>query len=90
MLFNRFLVLLIKLGSLNESWLIYKIVEPIILTGVVFLLLVSSVLRRATLYLGQATHRGQDDALTRFLATASLRDSSKIHSDLAIDPEFSW
>ena len=44
MLFNRFLVLLVHLGSLNEGCLIYKIVEPIIFTGVVFLALASSAL----------------------------------------------
>ena len=44
MLFSTFLVLLIHLGqsSLNEGWYIYKIVEPVILTGVVFPVLVSS------------------------------------------------
>ena len=42
---STFLVLLIRLApwSLNESWRhIYKIVEPDILTGVVFLVLASS------------------------------------------------
>ena len=41
MLCSIFLVLSIYLGpwSLNESWHIYKIVEPVILTGVVFLML---------------------------------------------------
>ena len=42
MLCSRFLVLLIHLASLNEAWHIYKIVEPVILTGVVFLVLASS------------------------------------------------
>ena len=44
MLYNTFLVLLIHLGpsSLNEGWHIYKIVEPVILTAVVFLALASS------------------------------------------------
>ena len=44
MLCSTFLVLLIHLGPwpLNEDWHIYKIVEPIILTGVVFLVLASS------------------------------------------------
>ena len=44
MLYSTFLVLLIHLGSwsLNEDWHIYKIVEPIILTGVVLLVLASS------------------------------------------------
>ena len=44
MLCSTFLVLLIHLGpwSLNEGWHIYKIVELIILTGVVFLVLTSS------------------------------------------------
>ena len=44
MLYNTFLVLLIHLGpsSLNEGWHIYKIVEPVILTAVVFLVLASS------------------------------------------------
>ena len=44
MLCNTFLVLLIHLGpsSLNEGWHIYKIVEPVILTAVVFLVLASS------------------------------------------------
>ena len=41
---STFLVLLIHLApwSLNESWHVYKIVEPDILTGVVFLVLASS------------------------------------------------
>ena len=67
MLCSMFLVLLIHLApwSLNEGWHIYKIVESIVLTDVVFLVLVSSVLRRATLYLGQLTHCGQDDAFSR-------------------------
>ena len=42
MLCSRFLVLLIHLGSLNEGWHIYKIVEPVILTAVVFLALAFS------------------------------------------------
>ena len=44
MLCGIFLVLLIHLGpwSLNEAQQIYKIVEPVILTDVVFLVLVSS------------------------------------------------
>ena len=44
MLYSTFLVLLIQLGpwSLNEDWHIYKIVEPVVLTGVVFLVLASS------------------------------------------------
>ena len=44
MLYNTFLVLLLHLGpsSLNEGWHIYKIVEPVILTAVVFLVLASS------------------------------------------------
>ena len=44
MLCSTFLVLLIHLGpwSLNENWHIYKIVEPVILSGVVFLALASS------------------------------------------------
>ena len=44
MLCSTLLVLLIHLGpwSLNESWHIYKIVEPGILTGVVFLVLASN------------------------------------------------
>ena len=42
MLCSAFLVLLIHLGSLNEGWHIYKIVEPVILTAVVFLVLASS------------------------------------------------
>ena len=44
MLCSTFLVLLIHLGpwSLNEGWHIYKIVEPVILTAVVFLVLTSS------------------------------------------------
>ena len=44
MLCSTFLVLLIRLGpsSLNEGWHIYKIVEPFILTAVVFLALASS------------------------------------------------
>ena len=39
MLCSTLLVLLIHLGpwSLNEGWYIYKIVEPIIFTGVVVL-----------------------------------------------------
>ena len=43
MLCSRFLVLLIHLGpwSLNESWHIYKIVEAVISTGVMFLVLAS-------------------------------------------------
>ena len=39
MLYSRLLVLLIHLGSLNEGWHIYKIVEPAILTAVVVLAL---------------------------------------------------
>ena len=41
---STFLVLLIHLGpwSLNEGWQIYKIVEPVIFTAVVFLALSSS------------------------------------------------
>ena len=44
MLCSTFLVLLIHLGPwfLNEDWHIYKIVESIILAGVVFLVLASS------------------------------------------------
>ena len=44
MLCSTFLVLLIHLGpwSLNEDWHIYKIVEPVVLTGVVFPVLASS------------------------------------------------
>ena len=44
MLCNTFLVLLIQLvpWSLNEGWHIYKIVEPVIFTGVVFLVLASN------------------------------------------------
>ena len=44
MLCSTILVLLIHLGlwSLNEDWHIYKIVEPVILTAVVFLVLASS------------------------------------------------
>ena len=44
MLCSTFFVLLIHLGSwpLNEGWHIYKIVEPVILTAVVFLALASS------------------------------------------------
>ena len=42
MLRNTFLVSLIHPGFLNESWHIYKIVEPVILTALVFLLLTSS------------------------------------------------
>ena len=44
MLCSTFLVSLIHLEpwSLNEDWHVYKIVEPIILTGVVFLVLESS------------------------------------------------
>ena len=44
MLCSTFLVLLLYLGSwsLNKNWHIYKIVEPVILTGVVFLVLASS------------------------------------------------
>ena len=41
MLRSTFLVLLIHLGSLNEGWHIYKIVKPVILTGVVFLVLIN-------------------------------------------------
>ena len=43
MLCRTFLVLLIHLRpwSLNEGWHIYKIVEPVILTGVAFLVLAS-------------------------------------------------
>ena len=43
MLRSIFLVLLIHLWpwSLNEGWHIYKIVEPVIFTGVVFLILAS-------------------------------------------------
>ena len=44
MLCSAFLILLIHLGSwsLNETWQIYKIVEPVVLTGVIFLVLASS------------------------------------------------
>ena len=44
MLCSTFLVLLIHLGSwsLNKDWHIYKIVEPVVLTGVVFPVLASS------------------------------------------------
>ena len=42
MLCSRFLLLLIHPGSLNEGWHIYKIVEPVVFTGAVFLVLVSS------------------------------------------------
>ena len=44
MLCSTFLVLLIHLGSwsLNEGWHIYKIVEPVILTGVIFLVSASN------------------------------------------------
>ena len=44
MLCNTFLILLIHLGpwSLNEGRHIYKIVEPVVLTGVIFLVLASS------------------------------------------------
>ena len=44
LLCSTFLVLLIHLGlwSLNEGWHIYKIVEPVILIAVVFLVLASS------------------------------------------------
>ena len=44
MLCSIFLVLLIHLGpwSLNKGWHIYKIVEPVTLAGVVFLVLASS------------------------------------------------
>ena len=44
MLCSIVLVLLIHLGpwSLNKGWHIYKIVEPVILTGVIFLVLTSS------------------------------------------------
>ena len=42
MLCSKFLVLLIHLGSLNEGWHIYKIVEPVVFTAVVFLMLASS------------------------------------------------
>ena len=44
MLCSTFLVLLNHLGPsfLNEGRHIYKIVEPVVLTGVVFLVLVSS------------------------------------------------
>ena len=44
MLCSIFLVLLIHLGSrsVNEGWHIYKIVEPVIFTGLVFLVLASS------------------------------------------------
>ena len=44
MLRSTFLVSLIHPGFLNESWHIYKIVEPVILTGMAFLVLVSSAL----------------------------------------------
>ena len=44
MLRSTFLVLLIHLGPwfLNEGWHVYKIIEPVILTDVVFLVLASS------------------------------------------------
>ena len=44
MLCGIFLGLLVHLGpsSLNEDWHIYKIVEPVIFTGVVFLVLAFS------------------------------------------------
>ena len=44
MLYSTFLVLLIHLvpSSLNEGWYIYKIVEPVILTAIVFLMLTSN------------------------------------------------
>ena len=44
MLYSTFLELLIHLESwsLNEGWHVYKIVEPVILTGVVFPVLASS------------------------------------------------
>ena len=42
MLCSGFLVLLIHPGSLNEDCHIYKILEPVILTGVVFLVLACS------------------------------------------------
>ena len=44
MLRSTFLVLLIHLGpwSINEDWHIYKIVEPVILVGVVLLVLTFS------------------------------------------------
>ena len=42
MLCCTFLILLIHLGPLNEGWRIYKIVEPVIFTAVVFLALASS------------------------------------------------
>ena len=44
MLCSTFLVLLIHLGPwyLNEGWYIYKIVEPVVLTALVFLVLASS------------------------------------------------
>ena len=44
MLWSTLLVLLIHLGpwSLNKGWHIYKIVEPVILSGVIFLVLASS------------------------------------------------
>ena len=44
MLCSTFLVLLIHLGlwSLNEAWEIYKIVESVIFTAVVFPVLASS------------------------------------------------
>ena len=45
MLCSIFLVLLIRLirpWSLNEGWHVYKIVETLILTSVVFLVLASS------------------------------------------------
>ena len=42
MLCSTFLPLLIHLGSLNEGSHIYKIVEPVIFTAVVFLALASS------------------------------------------------
>ena len=42
MLCSTFLPLLIHLGYLKEGWDIYKIVEPVIFTAVVFLALASS------------------------------------------------
>ena len=42
MLCSTFFVLSIHLGSLNVGWHIYKIVEPVILTGVVLLVLASN------------------------------------------------
>ena len=44
MLRSTFLVSLIHPGFLNEGWHIYKIVEPVILTGMAFLMLAFSVL----------------------------------------------